>query len=104
MSLRGTQMVLLSATFTDKVRELVEHFVPKPFNEIRLPETEVSLEHVRQAYVELDGDQAKFNFLDLLYNTVSVGQTIIFCERRSSAQAIATRMSCWDLFLFFCMY
>jgi len=89
---KGTQIVLFSATFADKVRVYAERFCPGA-NEIRLKREELSVEGIKQFYMDCKDESQKYDVLVELYSLLTIGQSIIFCKKRDTADAIARRMT-----------
>ncbi|KWU46697.1 ATP-dependent RNA helicase DBP5 [Rhodotorula sp. JG-1b] len=86
------QIVLFSATFADVVRNFAVRFAPNA-NEIRLKQEELSLDAIKQFFMDCDNEQHKYEVLVELYNLLTIGQSIIFVKRRDTADEIARRMS-----------
>jgi len=76
---RTCQIVLFSATFADNVRVFATKFAPGA-NEIRLKQEELSVEGIRQFYMDCKSEQAKYEVLVQLYSLLTIGQSIIFCK------------------------
>lgn len=75
----GVQNVLFSATFPDHVKEFANDFAPEA-NQIFLKKEEVTVEAIKQLYLECDGEEQKYNALSALYDIMSIGQSIVFCK------------------------
>jgi len=73
------QNVLFSATFTEEVQEFAESFAPEA-NKIFLKKEEVTVEAIKQLYLECDGEDAKYDALSALYDCMAIGQSIVFCR------------------------
>jgi ATP-dependent RNA helicase DDX19/DBP5 len=73
------QIVLFSATFPDTVRKWASKFCPDA-NEIRLKANELSVDGIKQFYMDCDSEAAKFKVLVELYNMLTIGSSIIFCK------------------------
>ncbi|KAF8666731.1 DEAD/DEAH box helicase [Rhizoctonia solani] len=86
------QIVLFSATFPPLVRNFAAKFAPSA-NEIKLKEEELSVEGIKQFYMDCKDEQHKYDVLVDLYSLLTIGQSIIFCKRREVADQIARRMS-----------
>lgn len=88
------QVVLLSATFADHVMKFAIKFMKDPVqhNVIKLPIQEVSVENIKQYYIQVNGDDGKFEALETIYGNVSVGQTLIFVERKTAATRLKEDM------------
>lgn len=89
---RTCQVVLFSATFPDNVRAFAAKFAPGA-NEIRLRQEELSVESIRQFYMDCRSEAHKYDVLVELYSLLTIGQSIIFCARRETADRIAQRMT-----------
>jgi len=88
---REVQIVLFSATFSETVRNFALRFAPNA-NEIRLKKEELSLDAIKQFFMDCRNEQHKYEVLTELYHLLVVGQSIIFCKRRDQADEIARRM------------
>ncbi|KAG8901739.1 RNA helicase required for poly(A+) mRNA export, partial [Tulasnella sp. 408] len=89
---RTCQIVLFSATFADNVRIFAGKFAPGA-NEIKLKQEELSVEGIKQFYMDCASEDKKFDVLVELYSLLTIGQSMIFCKRRETADVIAQRMS-----------
>ncbi|KAG9047962.1 RNA helicase required for poly(A+) mRNA export [Tulasnella sp. UAMH 9824] len=109
---RNCQIVLFSATFADNVRIFAGKFAPGA-NEIKLKQEELSVEGIKQFYMDCASEDKKFDVLVELYSLLTIGQSMIFCKvlrrlflaqivwltngvpqkRRETADVIAQRMS-----------
>lgn len=74
-----TQIVLFSATFPEKVRIFANKFAPTA-DEIKLKQEELSVEGIRQLFMDCKDEQKKYDVLVQLYNILTIGQSIIFCK------------------------
>ncbi|WBW74113.1 cytoplasmic ATP-dependent RNA helicase Dbp5 [Schizosaccharomyces osmophilus] len=88
---KNTQVVLFSATFSDQVGEFAKHFAPNA-DEIRLKTEELSVDGIRQLYMDCQSEQHKYEVLVELYGLLTIGQSIIFCRKKDTAEEIARRM------------
>ena len=84
---RDMQIVLFSATFPDHVHKYATKFAPKA-NEITLKHEELTVEGIKQFYIDCADDADKYNTLVQLYGLLTVGSSIIFVN-----------VSCYSLFL-----
>ena len=89
---KGVQIVLFSATFPDHVRSFASKFAPNA-NKIELQRNEVAVDSVRQLYMDCHSVDKKYEVLVSLYKCLTIGQSIIFCKRRDTADEIARRMT-----------
>lgn len=74
-----TQIVLFSATFPDRVRNFASKFAPNA-NKIELKKEELSVEGIKQFYMDCSNEEAKYEILVQIYNLLTVGQSIIFTK------------------------
>ena len=79
---RSCQILLFSATFPDQVRKFASKFAPSA-NEISLKKEELSVEGIKQFYLDCKSEAEKFDVLVRLYELLTIGQSIIFCKVRS---------------------
>ncbi|WFD30779.1 RNA helicase [Malassezia sp. CBS 17886] len=89
---RSCQLVLFSATFPEHVRVFAEKFATGA-NEIRLRQEELSVESIKQFYMDCRSEEHRYEVLVELYNLLTIGQSIIFCAKRDTADRIAQRMT-----------
>jgi ATP-dependent RNA helicase DDX19/DBP5 len=88
----GVQIILFSATFPDHVRNFASKFAPSA-NKIELQREELSVEGIRQFYMDCKNEEHKYDILVSLYQLLTIGQSIIFCQHRHTADRISQRMS-----------
>ena len=81
---RNVQIVLFSATFPDHVRSFASKFAPNA-NKIELQKEELSVESIRQFYMDCRNEEHKYEVLVSLYQLLTIGQSIIFCQVRAFA-------------------
>lgn len=79
MLARETQIVLFSATFPEKVVKYAQMFSPNA-NQITLRHEELTVEGIRQLYVDCASEEEKYDILVKLYGLMTVGQSIIFVK------------------------
>ena len=76
---KDCQIVLFSATFPDIVHSFAARFAPKA-NEISLRQEELSVDGIKQFYMDCNGEAHKYEVLCSLYNLLTISQSIIFCR------------------------
>ncbi|CAG8458122.1 10212_t:CDS:2 [Paraglomus brasilianum] len=89
---KNTQIVLFSATYSDEVRDFATRFAPDA-NQFKLKVEELSVSTIKQFYMDCKNSDHKFEVLDALYALLTIGQSIIFVQRRDTADTIARRMT-----------
>ena len=73
------QVCLFSATLPQDVQHLSEKFMRNPLK-ILVKNESLTLEGINQYYIALEDDNSKFETLKDLFKTLSVNQTIIYCN------------------------
>lgn len=86
------QVVLLSATMPAEVLEVTNRFMNDPVR-ILVKKEELTLEGIRQFYINIEREEWKFETLCDLYQTVNVTQAVIFCNTRRKVDYLATQMT-----------
>ncbi|RJE26834.1 hypothetical protein PHISCL_00859 [Aspergillus sclerotialis] len=88
---RNIQVVLFSATFPAHVHQYAAKFAPNA-NEITLRHEELTVEGIKQLYLDCADEEEKYKNLVNLYGLLTVGSSIIFVKTRASANEIEKRM------------
>lgn len=86
-----TQVVLLSATMPQDVLEVTTKFMNNPVR-ILVKKDELTLEGIKQFYINVEEDSFKFDCLCDLYDSISVTQAVIFCNTRSKVEMLTTKL------------
>jgi len=86
-----TRVALFSATLPEEVREVADRLLRDPVR-ILLPPERVTLEGIRQFYVEIEQDAWKFDCLCDLYQHVNVSQALVYCNQRQKVEWLAKRL------------
>ena len=73
------QVVLFSATFPEKVIAYADKFAPNA-NQITLRHDELTVEGIKQLYMDCPSEQAKYDVLVKLYGLMTIGSSIIFVK------------------------
>ena len=87
----NVQVVLISATIQDEVLEVAHSFMRDPIR-ILVKRDELTLEGIKQFYVDVNKEEYKFDTLCDLYNTVSITQAVIFCNTRRKVDQLTEQM------------
>ena len=88
---KDTQLALFSATMPDNVRELADRYLKNP-TKILLPPDEVTLDGIKQFYVELEKEDWKLPVLLDLYQHITVNQALIYVNKRQKAEWLAKQL------------
>ncbi|QKX56852.1 uncharacterized protein TRUGW13939_03959 [Talaromyces rugulosus] len=86
------QVVLFSATFDDSIRLYAAKFAPNA-NEISLKQEELTVEGIKQFYLDCTDDEDKYRVLVKLYGVMTTSSSIIFVQTRQTASEIEKRMT-----------
>lgn len=80
---KDLQIVLFSATFPDTVIDYASKFAPSA-NQITLKHEELTVEGIKQLYLDCPSDEDKYDALIRLYGLMTIGSSIIFVRVSSS--------------------
>ncbi|KAJ1922145.1 translation initiation factor eIF4A [Mycoemilia scoparia] len=81
------QVVLLSATMPQDVLEVTTKFMRDPIR-ILVKRDELTLEGIKQFFVNVEKDEFKFDTLIDLYSTFTITQAVIFCNTRRKVDKV----------------
>ena len=87
-----TRLALFSATMPQNVIEIAEHYLSNP-DRMLLPPDEVTLDGIKQYYVELEREDWKLPVLLDLYQQIAVNQALIYVNKRQKAEWLAKQLS-----------
>ncbi|GAA29169.1 translation initiation factor 4A [Clonorchis sinensis] len=86
------QVILLSATIPDEVLEVTKHFMVDPVR-ILVKQEELTLEGIRQFYVNVEQEEWKLETLCDLYQTIAITQAVIFCNTRRKVEWLTQELT-----------
>ncbi|KAF2740175.1 ATP-dependent RNA helicase DBP5 [Polyplosphaeria fusca] len=89
--LKTPQTVLFSATFPQKVIDYANRFAPNA-NVLTLAHEELTIEGIKQLYIDIDQDTDKYATLLKFYGLMTQASSIIFVRTRDTAQQLERRM------------
>ncbi|RUS80949.1 hypothetical protein EGW08_011300 [Elysia chlorotica] len=89
------QVILLSATMPTDVLEVTHRFMRDPVR-ILVKKEELTLEGIRQFYVQVEKEEWKLDTLCDLYETLTITQAVIFCNTRRKVDWLTEKMSTRD--------
>ena len=89
----STNLGMFSATLPEVVQDLADRYLRKNHVKILLPTEEVKLEGIKQYYIDCENPDWKKDVLADLYTHMSVGQGIIFANKKSTVEILATAMT-----------
>jgi translation initiation factor 4A len=88
---KDTQLALFSATMPQNVLEIAENYLRKP-TRILLPPDEVTLDGIKQFYVECEREDWKLPILLDLYQQITINQALIYVNKRQKAEWLAKQL------------
>jgi translation initiation factor 4A len=87
-----TQVGLFSATMPDEVIEVANTILRNPVRSLMPPET-VTLDGIKQYYVNVDREEFKYETLCDLYQHLNINQALIYVNKRPRAEWLAEKMN-----------
>lgn len=87
----STQVVLMSATLPPTVLDMTRKFMNDPIR-ILVRRDELTLEGIRQFYINVEKEEWKFDTLVDLYNTLTITQAVIFCNSKQKVDWLAAKL------------
>ncbi|KAJ3450349.1 eukaryotic initiation factor 4a-1 [Anaeramoeba flamelloides] len=88
----NTQVVLSSATMPSSVRKFTSKVMRDPIK-IIVQKKELSLEGIKQFYVDVENESWKFPILLDLYKVINVTQTVIFCNTKEVVEELKYKLN-----------
>jgi len=88
----NVQVILLSATMPSDVLEVTTKFMRDPIR-ILVKKEELTLEGIKQFYVDVEKEDWKFETLCDLYDTLSITQAVIFLNTRRKVDWLTDQMT-----------
>lgn len=99
---KSAQIVLFSATMPADMLEMTKQFMNKPVR-VLVPKDELTLDGIKQFYVSVNKEEHKFNLICSLFDTISVTQCIIYCNRSNKVEMLTRELTDRD-FGVSCLY
>ena len=89
---KSTQICLFSATMPIEVVDLTKKFMDNPLN-ILVKKEEVTLDGIKQYFINVDQEKWKVETFCDLYNMISVGQSMVYVNTISKAEWLKNRLT-----------
>jgi len=89
------QVALFSATMPQEALELTEKFMNKPLR-ILVKQDEITLEGIRQFYINCEREPWKLDTLCDLYDTLNIAQAVIFVNTRKKVDWLTEELRSRD--------
>lgn len=88
---KNCQVALFSATMPEEALEITTKFMENPMT-ILIKREDLTLEGIRQFYIDVGTENWKFDCLCDIYGNLSVSQTIIYCNSKRKADWIREKL------------
>ena len=88
----NTRTLLFSATIPPEILELTNIFMKNPIK-ILVKKEEITLEGIKQFYINVRREEWKYETLCDLYESVRIYQSIIYCNKRKSVIELTERLT-----------
>lgn len=88
---KDAQLCLFSATLPDELFELTDHLTNNPVK-ILLNEDNITLDGIKQYYINVQRDNWKYDTLVDLYSCISIGQSIIYINNKNKADWLVEQL------------
>ncbi|KFD69330.1 hypothetical protein M514_18479 [Trichuris suis] len=82
------QVILLSATMPDEVLQVTAKFMQNPVR-ILVRKEELTLDGIRQFYIDVGREEWKLDTLCDIYSTLSISKAVIFCNSRQKVEKLS---------------
>jgi len=89
------QVGLFSATMPPEALEITQRFMNNPLK-ILVKQEEITLEGIRQFYINCEKEAWKFDTLCDLYETLNIAQAVIFCNTRKRVETLTEQLRSKD--------
>lgn len=99
---KTAQIVLFSATMPREMLDMTNKFMNHPVR-VLVPKDELTLDGIKQFYVSVNKDEHKFNIICSMFDTISVTQCIIYCNRSNKVEMLTRELTDRD-FCVSCLY
>ena len=88
---KNVQVGLFSATMPDEALEITHRFMTNPVK-ILVQRAELTLEGIKQFYINVESEGNKLDTLCDLYDTLNITQAVIFCNTRRKVDWLTDKM------------
>ncbi|CCH62844.1 hypothetical protein TBLA_0I01860 [Henningerozyma blattae CBS 6284] len=85
------QVVVVSATMNKDILEITKKFMNDPVK-ILVKRDEISLEGIKQYYVNVEREEWKFDTLCDLYDSLTITQCVIFCNSKKKVDWLSQKL------------
>ena len=87
----GCQVVVVSATLPKEVLHMTKKFMSDPVK-ILVKRDEITLEGIKQYFIQVDKEEWKFDTLCDLYDSLTITQAVIFCNTKKKVDWLTSEL------------
>lgn len=87
----GVQVVVVSATLPKEVLNMTKKFMSDPVK-ILVKRDEITLEGIKQYFVQVEKEEWKFDTLCDLYDSLTITQAVIFCNTKKKVDWLTSEL------------
>lgn len=87
----NAQVVLISATISPEILQITSTFMNDPVR-ILVKRDELTLEGIKQYFIAVEKEEWKFDTLADLYETLTINQAIIFCNKKRKVDWLTNKL------------
>ena len=88
----NTQNVVVSATLPEEVLEMTSQFMAEDTVKILVKRSKISLDGIKQFYIDVEKEEHKFSTLCDLYDSLTISQAVIFCNEKKTVEWLCSKM------------
>lgn len=88
---KSCQVVVVSATMSKDIIEVTKKFMSDPIK-ILVKQDQISLDGIKQYYVNVDKEDWKFDTLCDLYDSLTITQCVIFCNTKRKVDWLSSKL------------
>jgi len=81
----------VSATFTNEILEMTKKFMKNPIKFL-VKRDEITLDGIKQYFIAVEKEEYKFSTLCDLYDTLTITQSVVFCNTVQTVEWLADKM------------
>lgn len=89
---QDSQIGLFSATISEEILEITNRIMKNPLR-ILVKKDDLTLEGIKQFYVYVNNEHVKYEVLKELYSSISISQTIIYCNSKRKATFLTDKLT-----------
>lgn len=89
---KSCQVVVVSATMSKDIIEVTKKFMSDPVK-ILVKQDEISLEGIKQYYVDVGKEEWKFDTLCDIYDSLTITQCVIFCNTKKKVDWLSAKLT-----------